>query len=205
MQVGDLSSLITYGIQMLSGMMMLSFIFVMLTMSFECARRICEVLNTESSLKNPIDPKYELKDGSIVFDNVSFKYSSEAKKYALSNVNLNIKSGMTVGIIGGTGSSKTTLVNLISRLYDVSEGRVIVGGYNVKEYDLDSLRKQVSIVLQKNVLFSGTIKENLRWGDSDASDEDLIQACKLAQADEFIQSFSNKYVVSLYILLLIFC
>ena len=193
MQVGDLSSLITYGIQMLSGMMMLSFIFVMLTMSIECARRICEVLNTESTLTNPIDPIYEIKDGSISFKNVSFKYSENAKKYALSNVNLEIKSGMVVGILGATGSSKTTLVNLISRLYDVSEGSVSVGGRDVREYDLDTLRKQVSIVLQKNVLFSGTIKENLRWGNSEASDEEIIEACKLAQADDFINSFTNKY------------
>lgn len=193
MQIGDLSSLTTYGVQMLSGMMMLSFIFVMLTMSIECARRICEVLNTDSTLTNPKNPIYELKDGSIKFENVSFKYSKSAKKYALSNINLDIKSGMTVGILGGTGSSKTTLVNLISRLYDVNEGSVIVGGHDVKEYDLETLRKQVSVVLQKNVLFSGTIKENLRWGDIDASDEELIEACKLAQADEFIQGFSDKY------------
>lgn len=193
MQVGDLSSLITYGVQMLSGMMMLSFIFVMLTMSIECARRVCEVLNTESTLVNIENPIYEIKDGSIKFNNVSFKYSSTAKKYALSNVNLDIKSGMTVGIIGGTGSSKTTLVNLISRLYDVSEGSVEVGGVDVRKYDLDTLRKQVSIVLQKNVLFSGTIKDNLKWGNEDASDEELVEACKLAQADDFIQSFTNKY------------
>lgn len=193
MQVGDLSSLTTYGIQMLSGMMMLSFIFVMITMSIESARRICEVLNTESTLKNPNNPIYEVKDGSIIFENVNFKYSKDAKKDALSNVNLTIESGMTVGIVGGTGSGKSTLVNLISRLYDASEGNVIVGGCNVRDYDLDSLRKQVSVVLQKNVLFSGTIKENLRWGDENASDEELIEACKLAQADGFIQSFTNKY------------
>ena len=192
-QVGDLSSLTTYGVQMLSGMMMLSFIFVMLTMSIECARRLCEVLNTESTLTNPDNPISELKDGSIKFENVNFKYSKDAKKYALSNINLDIKSGMTVGILGGTGSSKTTLVNLISRLYDATEGNVIVGGHNVKEYDLDTLRKQVSVVLQKNVLFSGTIKENLRWGDIDATDEELVEACKLAQADDFIQGFTQKY------------
>jgi len=193
MQIGDLSSLTTYGIQMLSGMMMLSFIFVMLTMSIECGRRICEVLNTESTLTNPKDPVYEIKDGSISFKNVSFKYSSEASKYALSNVNLDIKSGMVVGILGGTGSSKSTLVSLISRLYDASEGSVLVGGRDVKEYDLDTLRKQVSIVLQKNVLFSGTIKENLRWGNNEASDEEIIEACKLAQAHDFIESFTDKY------------
>ena len=193
MKVGDLSSLTTYGVQMLSGMMMLSFIFVMLTMSIECARRICEVLNTDSTLTNPQNPIYEISDGSIKFENVSFKYSKSAKKYALSNINLDIKSGMTVGILGGTGSSKTTLVNLISRLYDVSDGRVLVGGHDVREYDLDTLRKQVSVVLQKNVLFSGTIKENLRWGDIDASDEELVAACKLAQADDFIQGFTDKY------------
>lgn len=193
MQVGDLSSLTTYGIQMLSGMMMLSFIFVMLTMSIESARRICEVLNTESNLTNPINPIYELKDGSIEFKDVSFKYSKDAKKFALSNINLKIDSGMTVGILGGTGSSKSTLVNLISRLYDTSEGEVKVGGHNVKDYDLDSLRKQVSVVLQKNVLFSGTIKENLRWGNKNASDTELIDACKLAQAHDFIEGFTNKY------------
>ena len=193
MQVGDISSLTTYGVQMLSGMMMLSFIFVMLTMSIECARRVCEVLNTESTLKNPQDPIYELADGSIKFENVNFKYSSNAQKYALSNVDIDIKSGMTVGILGATGSGKTTLVNLISRLYDVSEGAVYVGGVNVKDYDLDTLRKKVSVVLQKNVLFSGTIKENLRWGDEFATDDELVNACKLAQADEFISGFTNKY------------
>ena len=193
LQVGDLSSLITYGIQMLSGMMMLSFIFVMLTMSVECARRVCEVLNTESTLTNPTNPVYEINDGSISFKNVSFKYSENAKKYALSGVNLEIESGMVVGILGSTGSSKTTLVNLISRLYDVSEGSVLVGGRDVREYDLDTLRKQVSIVLQKNVLFSGTIKDNLRWGNKDASDEEMIEACKLAQAHDFIESFTDKY------------
>ena len=193
MQVGDISSLTTYGIQMLSGMMMLSFIFVMLTMSIECARRVYEVLNTESTLKNPIEPIYDINNGSIKFENVSFKYSSKAKKYALSNINIDIKSGMTVGVLGATGSGKTTLVNLISRLYDASEGNVYVGGVNVKDYDLDTLRKKVSVVLQKNVLFSGTIKENLRWGDEFATDEELVHACKLAQADEFINGFTNKY------------
>lgn len=193
MQVGDMSTLITYGVQMLTGMMMLSFIFVMLTMSIESGRRICEVLNTESTLTNPSNPIYEIKDGSIVFKNVNFKYSTNASKYALSDVNLNIKSGSVVGILGGTGSSKTTLVNLISRLYDVSEGEVLVSNKNVKEYDLDSLRKQVAVVLQKNVLFSGTIKDNLRWGNKDASDEEIIEVCKIAQADGFINTFTNKY------------
>ncbi len=193
MQVGDLSTLITYGVQMLSGMMMLSFIFVMLTMSIECGKRICEVLNTESTLTNPTNPVYEVSDGSIQFKNVNFKYSSSASKYALSDVNLNIKSGSVVGILGGTGSSKTTLVNLISRLYDVSEGEVLVGNKNVKEYDLDSLRKQVAVVLQKNVLFSGTIKDNLRWGNKEATDEEIIEVCKIAQADDFVNLFTEKY------------
>ena len=152
-----------------------------------------EVLDEKSMLTNVDNPVYEVKDGSIVFDNVSFKYSENAKKYALSDVNLKIDSGMTVGIIGGTGSSKTTLVNLISRLYDVSEGEIRVGGVNVKEYDMESLRNQVSVVLQKNLLFSGTIKENLKWGNENATDEEIVEACKYACASDFIEGFPDKY------------
>lgn len=193
MGIGDYSSLITYGVQMLSGMMMLSFIFVMMSMSVECARRVCEVLNTQSNLHNPLNPVMEVSDGSIEFKNVSFKYNADAEKYALYDIDLKIKSGMTVGIIGGTGSSKTTLVNLISRLYDATEGEILVGGLNVKEYDLETLRNQVAVVLQKNVLFSGSIADNLRWGKKDATQEELEEACRLAQAAEFIESFPNKY------------
>ena len=193
MGIGDYSSLITYGVQMLSGMMMLSFIFVMMSMSVECARRVCEVLNTQSNLHNPLNPVMEVSDGSIEFKNVSFKYNADAEKYALYDIDLKIKSGMTVGIIGGTGSSKTTLVNLISRLYDATEGEILVGGLNVKEYDLETLRNQVAVVLQKNVLFSGSIADNLRWGKKDATQEELEEACRLAQAAEFIESFPDKY------------
>ena len=190
---GQLSALISYGIQMLSCLMMFSMIFVMLSMSIESARRISEVLNEESDVTSPENGVTEMKDGSVRFENVSFKYVSTAHKYALSDINLEIKSGETVGILGGTGSSKTSLIQLIPRLYDTSEGDVYVGGVNVKEYDLNVLRKDVAVVLQKNVLFSGTIKENLRWGDESASDEELERVCKLAQADEFIQSFPDKY------------
>lgn len=193
LKTGNLSSLITYGIQILSSVMMLSMIMVMIVMSAASAKRICEVLNEESTLHNPENPIYEIKEGSIDFDDVSFKYSEKAEKYALSDINLHIRSGMTVGIIGSTGSSKTTLVNLICRLYDTTEGEVKVGGVNVKNYDLDTLRNNVAVVLQKNVLFSGTILENLRWGKEDASEEECIEAAKLAQADSFIQSFPDKY------------
>ncbi len=151
------------------------------------------MLKEESTLHNPENPVYEVEDGSVTFENVSFKYSETAERNVLENIDLKIRSGETIGIIGGTGSSKTSLVNLISRLYDVSEGIVSVGGKNVKEYDLDSLRNQVAVVLQKNVLFSGTIKENLRWGDQNATDEELVEACRLAQADDFIQGFPKKY------------
>lgn len=190
---GELSALISYGIQMLSCLMMFSMIFVMLSMSLESARRISEVLEQESDLVSPENGVKEVKDGSIRFENVNFKYSAKANKYALSDIDLDIKSGETVGILGGTGSSKTTLIQLIPRLYDATDGEVYVGGVNVKDYDLDVLRKEVAVVLQKNVLFSGTIKENLRWGDENATDEELVRVCKLAQADEFVRAFPNGY------------
>ena len=191
--VGQLSALLTYSFQILMSLMMVSMIFVMVTMSAESAKRITEVLNEESTLHNPDDPVYEVKDGSVDFDNVSFRYSEKAEKFSLSDIDLHIKSGETVGIIGGTGSSKSTLIQLISRLYDMTEGTVRVGGLDVKAYDIETLRNQVAVVLQKNVLFSGTIKENLRWGNKEATDEQLEEACRLAQADEFIRKFPNKY------------
>ena len=190
---GDLSALTTYGVQMLSCLMMFSMVFVMLTMSFESARRISEVLEQQSNIVSPENAVMEVKDGSIRFENVNFKYSELSDRYALSDINLTIKSGETVGVLGGTGSSKTTLIQLIPRLYDATDGGVFVGGLNVKDYDLKSLRKEVAVVLQKNVLFSGTIKENLRWGDENASDEELVRVCKLAQAHEFIESFPDGY------------
>lgn len=193
LSTGQLSQLVTYGVQILSSLMMLSMVFVMTTMASESAKRIVEVLEHESSLKSPADGDTEVQDGTVVFDNVSFKYSEKSEKAALSDINLTIKSGQTLGIIGGTGSSKTSLVQLISRLYDVTTGRVLVGGKDVREYDLEALRNEVAVVLQKNVLFSGTIKENLRWGNKDASDEELVRVCKLAQADEFVQNFPDKY------------
>ena len=189
----ELSALITYGIQILSCLMMFSMVFVMITMSLESARRIAEVLNQESDIVSPENGVTEVKDGSIIFREVSFKYSAKAHKYALSDIDIEIKSGETIGILGGTGSSKTTLIQLIPRLYDASEGEVLVGGVNVKDYDLDVLRKEVAVVLQKNVLFSGTIKENLRWGNPDATDEELERVCRLAQADEFVKSFPDGY------------
>ena len=189
----ELSALITYGIQVLSACMMFSMVFVMLTMSFESMRRIAEVLQQESDLQSPETAVKEVKDGAVRFENVSFKYASTADKYALSDIDLDIKSGERVGILGGTGSSKTTLIQMIPRLYDATEGTVYVGGVNVKDYDLEVLRKEVAVVLQKNVLFSGTIKENLRWGDETATDEEIERVCKLAQADEFIRSFPNGY------------
>ena len=191
--VGQLSALLTYSFQILMSLMMVSMIFVMVTMSAESAKRITEVLNEESTLHNPDAPVYEVKDGSVDFDNVSFRYSEKAEKFSLSDIDLHIKSGETVGIIGGTGSSKSTLIQLISRLYDTTEGTVRVGGLDVKAYDIETLRNQVAVVLQKNVLFSGTIKENLRWGNKEATDEQLEEACRLAQADEFIRKFPNKY------------
>ena len=190
---GQLSALISYGIQMLSCLMMFSMIFVMLSMSLEGGRRIAEVLNTESDIVSPENAVTTVKDGSIRFEDVRFKYSAAAGKYALDDIDLEIASGETVGILGGTGSSKTTLIQLIPRLYDATEGAVYVGGVNVKEYDLDVLRKEVAVVLQKNVLFSGTIKENLRWGNPDASDEELVRVCKLAQAHDFIMAFPDGY------------
>ena len=193
LNVGALTSMITYSMQILMGLMMLSMVFVMITMASASAKRICEVLDEESDLHNPDSPIYDVPDGSVDFENVSFKYSAKADRMALENINLHIPSGQTVGIIGGTGSSKTSLIQLISRLYDATEGRVLVGGHDVRDYDLESLRNQVAVVLQKNVLFSGTIKENLRWGDENATDEDLVRVCRLAQADEFIQTFPDKY------------
>ncbi|WP_026889927.1 ABC transporter ATP-binding protein [Lacrimispora aerotolerans] len=190
---GQLSSLINYGVQILSSLMMLSMVFVICSMARESANRICEVLNHESTLTSPENGVTEVKSGSIQFENVSFSYSKKSKKPALVNINLDIKSGQTIGILGGTGSSKTSLIQLISRLYDVTEGKVCVNGVDVRNYDLESLRDEVAVVLQKNVLFSGTIKENLRWGKKDASDEELVRVCKLAQADEFVQQFPDKY------------
>lgn len=189
----SISQLIVYGMQILMSLMMFSMIFAMVTMSIESGRRICEVLQEESTLHSPENAVTEVSDGSIDFENVSFKYSATAEKNVLENINLHIHSGETIGIIGGTGSSKTSLVNLISRLYDVTAGAVKVGGKDVREYDLEVLRNQVAVVLQKNELFSGSIKENLRWGDPNATDEELVEACKLAQADEFIQTFPDKY------------
>lgn len=192
-QVGQLSSLLTYSFQILMSLMMLSMNFVMVTISIESCERIVAVLEEKRTISNPENPIYEVNDGSIDFNNVSFKYSKRADRYALENINLHIKSGQTIGILGGTGSSKTSLVNLISRLYDVTEGEVKVGGVNVKDYDLVTLRDAVSVVLQKNVLFSGSIKENLRWGNKDATDEEIEEACHLACADEFIEQFPDKY------------
>ena len=191
--IGKFSALLTYGMQILSSLMMLSFIFVMMTMAGESANRICEVIDEEPTIVNPKNPVHVVKNGEIEFKNVSFKYAKRAEKNALDSINIKINSGMTVGIIGGTGSSKSTFIQLIPRLYDVTEGSVLVGGVDVRDYDLDALRNEVSVVLQKNVLFSGTIKENLRWGDEMASDEEIKRVCKLACADEFIESFPDKY------------
>ena len=191
--VGQMSAIVTYSFQILMSLMMLSMVFTMITMSQESAERIVEVLSEESSLTSPQNAVTEVKDGSIDFDNVSFKYSKTAERTALSNVDLHIKSGEVIGVLGGTGSSKSTLVQLIPRLYDVTEGSVKVGGVDVRDYDLEVLRNNVAVVLQKNVLFSGTIKDNLRWGNPEATDEEMLEACKLAQADEFIQQFPDKY------------
>jgi len=191
--VGQISAMLTYGMQILMSLMMISMIYVMMTMSMEAMKRLTEVLNEKPSLSNPESPVTEVKDGSVDFDGVSFKYAKDAKESALANIDLHIRSGMTVGILGGTGSGKTTLVQLIPRLYDVTEGSVKVGGVDVRDYDIETLRSAVSMVLQKNVLFSGTIKENLRWGNPNATDEDLVEACHLAQADDFIRSFPDGY------------
>ncbi len=191
--VWSVSQLIVYGMQILMSLMMFSMVFAMIATSIESSRRICEILKEESTLKSPENAVHEVKDGSIDFNGVSFKYFASAEKNVLEGVDLHIRSGETIGIIGGTGSSKTSLVNLVSRLYDATEGSVEVGGRDVREYDLTSLRNQVAVVLQKNVLFSGTIKENLRWGNPNATDEELVEACKLAQADDFIRSFPDGY------------
>ena len=193
LNVGQMSSMLTYSFQILMSLMMLSMVFVMITMSAESAERIVEVLNEESTLNSPENALTTVRDGSVDFDNVSFKYSRKADRMALAVINLHIKSGEIIGILGGTGSSKSSLVQLIPRLYDVTEGSVKVGGVDVREYDLETLRNQVAVVLQKNVLFSGSIKDNLRWGNPEATDEELEEACRLAQADEFIQQFPNKY------------
>ncbi len=191
--VGQLSSLITYGFMMLMSLMMLSFVFAMIIIAEEGARRICEVLLATSTINNPENPLTEVADGSIDFENVGFSYSGPEGREALSDVNLHINSGEVIGIIGGTGSAKSTLVQLIPRLYDVTTGSVSVGGHDVREYDIDTLRSAVAMVLQKNVLFSGTIKENLLWGNPDATDEEILEAAKLAQADSFVQTFPDKY------------
>ncbi len=191
--VGQISAMLTYGMQILMSLMMLSMIYVMLTMSMESLKRLTEVLQEQPSLHNPEDPVFEVRDGSVDFENVSFKYSAAAREKALADVRLHIPSGSTVGILGGTGAGKTSLVQLIPRLYDVSEGSVKVGGEDVRRYDLETLRGAVSMVLQKNLLFSGTIRENLRWGDPDATDEEIEAACRLAQADDFIRSFPEGY------------
>jgi ATP-binding cassette subfamily B protein len=193
MNTGDLMALLTYCMNILMNLMMLSMIFVMSSMSIACGKRIAEVLNEESTLQNPENPIYEVADGSIRFENVTFRYSSTSEAPILDCINLDISSGETIGIIGGTGSSKSTLVNLISRLYDVDEGAVYVGGIDVRNYDMDALRNQVAVVLQKNVLFSGTILENLRWGNKDATEEECIEACKQACAHDFILSFPDQY------------
>ncbi|MBQ8638378.1 MAG: ABC transporter ATP-binding protein [Lachnospiraceae bacterium] len=193
MTTGDLMSLLAYCMNILSSLMMVSMIFVMLTMSMASAERICEVLNETSDITNPENPDFQVTDGSIRFENVSFRYNRNSEKPVLDQINLDIRSGETIGILGGTGSAKTSLVNLISRLYDVSEGCVYVGGKDVRSYDIETLRNEVSVVLQKNVLFSGTILENLRWGDENATEEECIHACQLACADEFIERMPEKY------------
>ena len=190
---GDLMALLTYCMNILMNLMMLSMVFVMISLSLASARRISEVLNEQSTLHNPKEPLYDVPDGSISFKHVTFRYSDTAETPVLSDINLDIKSGETIGIIGGTGSSKSSLVNLISRLYDTDTGSVIVGGHDVREYDMDTLRNKVAVVLQQNVLFSGTILENLRWGDKNATTEECIEACKMACADDFIESFPDKY------------
>lgn len=193
LDVGQFSAMLTYGFQILMSLMMLSMVYVMITIADESARRIVEVLDEAPSLASPENPVAAVKDGSVAFENVSFKYSKRAERFALSDINLRIPSGSTVGVLGGTGSSKSTLVQLIPRLYDATEGRVLVGGADVREYDLAALRDQVAVVLQKNELFSGTIRDNLRWGDKGATDAEIIEACKLAQAHDFVMSFPKGY------------
>lgn len=193
LNVGQFSALTTYGFMILMALMMVSMVFAMIVMAQESAERIVEVIETEPTIKDPANPVTEMKDGSIDFDHVTFNYSEKAEHRALAEIDLHIKSGETLGIMGGTGSAKTSFVNLISRLYDVTEGSVKVGGVDVRDYDLEFLRNNVAVVLQKNVLFSGTIKENLRWGDPNATYDELVEVCKLAQADEFIQTFPQKY------------
>ena len=191
--VGQIAAMMTYGVQILMSLMMISMIYVMLTISLESMHRIAEVLSTEPGLKNPPAPLTEVPDGSVDFENVSFKYSADAPRCAVEGINLHIPSGAVVGILGGTGTGKSTLIQLIPRLYDVTEGRVLVGGIDVRSYDLKTLRDAVSVVLQKNMLFSGTIRSNLRWGDEDATDAEIEEACRLAQADEFIRAFPDGY------------
>ncbi len=191
--VGEISAMLTYGFQVLMQLMMISMIYVMLTMSAESAKRISEVLDEKSNLVSPKNGIKEIKDGSVEFKNVNFKYQKHGKNFAISEINLKIESGMTVGVIGGTGSSKSTLVQLIPRLYDITDGSVTVGGIDVREYDLDALRGAVAMVLQKNLLFAGTISENLRWGNENATDEEIKEACRLACADEFVETFPEKY------------
>ena len=193
MGTGELMTMIVYATQILMSLMMLSMVFVMVIISRASSERIVEVLEEKSTLHNPENPRFDIRDGAIDFENVSFIYSQEAESAALSGVNLHIASGETVGIIGGTGSAKSTLVQLIARLYDVTEGSIKVGGVDVREYDLETLRDNVAMVLQKNVLFSGSIKENMRWGNPDATDEEIMEACRLAQADSFIQTFPDGY------------
>lgn len=193
LSTGELAGLITYALQILMSLMMLSMVFVMIIISRASAERIAEVLNEESDLKNGANPVFTVKDGSVTFENVTFTYAKQADKPVLDGIHLSIEAGETVGILGGTGSSKSSLVQLIPRLYDVASGKVTVGGVDVRDYDIESLRNQVAMVLQKNVLFSGTIKENLRWGNEDATDEDMIRACRLAQADGFIRAFPDQY------------
>ena len=186
-------SLLTYCMNIMMSLMMLSMVFVMIIMARSSAERVCEVLSEESTLKNPENPVHEVKNGDIQFEDVVFSYNRKADKPVLNHVNLNIRSGQTIGVIGGTGSSKSSLVQLIPRLYDVTEGRVLVGDVDVRDYDIESLRNEVAMVLQKNVLFSGTIKENLRWGDENATDEEIQRVCRLACADEFVQTFPDGY------------
>ena len=193
LSTGELMSMLAYCMNILMSLMMLSMVFVMITMSMAAVKRVYEVLSEESNIQNPVEPIYEVPDGSVQFKNVNFAYKKDAEGFVLKDINLDIKSGETIGVMGGTGSSKTSLVNLISRLYDVTEGEVLEGGHNVKDYDMETLRNQVSVVLQNNVLFSGTILDNLRWGNSEATYEDCVRACKLACADEFIQRFPDGY------------